>query len=172
MGFKSHIKKILCYLFKLKYLNQIFFYPTLKKHNFFFWEHKVYILMGFKSYIWKEKKHRFLAESCPSHGLTRRVDQVWPGRCTDQSFDKPGPVQTPGWPGPRLTHRAGPGLITLFNTIIVQHTILLHWTSLSSLILIVFELCFSTLNFKNVMSLGGNLAKLFRFEGDRTINSD
>ncbi|KAG6773104.1 hypothetical protein POTOM_020358 [Populus tomentosa] len=29
----------------------------------------------------------------------------------------------------------------------------------------------SAFNFNNVMSLGGNLAKLFRFEGDRTINS-
>ena len=35
MSFKSHIKKILCYPFKLKYLNQKVFYPTLKKHNFF-----------------------------------------------------------------------------------------------------------------------------------------
>jgi len=34
-GFKSHIEKILCYPFKLKYLNQKVFYPTLKKHNFF-----------------------------------------------------------------------------------------------------------------------------------------
>jgi len=35
IGFKSHIEKILCYPFKLKYLNQKVFYPTLKKHNFF-----------------------------------------------------------------------------------------------------------------------------------------
>jgi hypothetical protein len=35
MGFKSHIKKILCYPFKLKYLNQNVFYPTLKKYNIF-----------------------------------------------------------------------------------------------------------------------------------------
>ena len=35
MGFKSHIKKILCYPFKLKYLNQKIFYPTLKKDTFF-----------------------------------------------------------------------------------------------------------------------------------------
>jgi len=34
-GFKSHIEKILYYLFKLKYLNQKKFYPKLKKHNFF-----------------------------------------------------------------------------------------------------------------------------------------
>ena len=31
----SRIKKILCYPFKLKYLNQKVLYPTLKKHNFF-----------------------------------------------------------------------------------------------------------------------------------------
>ena len=35
MGFKSHIEKILCYLFKLKYLNQKVFYLTMKKHYFF-----------------------------------------------------------------------------------------------------------------------------------------
>ena len=34
-GFRSYIEKILCYLFKLKYLNQKVLYPTLKKHNFF-----------------------------------------------------------------------------------------------------------------------------------------
>jgi hypothetical protein len=50
-GFKSHIEKIIYYLFKLKYLNQKVFYPTLKKHDFFFLEHRVYILMGFKSHI-------------------------------------------------------------------------------------------------------------------------
>ena len=35
MGFKSHIKKILYYPFKLKYLNKKVFYPTSKKYNFF-----------------------------------------------------------------------------------------------------------------------------------------
>ena len=34
-GFESHIKKILCYPFKLKYLNQKVFYPTLKNIIFF-----------------------------------------------------------------------------------------------------------------------------------------
>jgi len=34
-GFQIHIEKILCYPFKLKYLNQNVFYPTLKKHSFF-----------------------------------------------------------------------------------------------------------------------------------------
>jgi hypothetical protein len=34
-SFLSHIENILCYAFKLKYLNQQNFYPTLKKHNFF-----------------------------------------------------------------------------------------------------------------------------------------
>jgi hypothetical protein len=74
-GFKSHIEKILCYPFKFKYLNQGFFYltlkkhdfflrnieyiyerasnPTLKKHNFFSWEHGVYMRKGFKSHIEK-----------------------------------------------------------------------------------------------------------------------
>jgi hypothetical protein len=36
MFFLSHVEKILFYSFKLKYLNQkYFFYPTLKKYNFF-----------------------------------------------------------------------------------------------------------------------------------------
>jgi hypothetical protein len=143
---KSYIEKILCYPFKLKYLNQKVFYPTLKKrgffswkysvyiwkgfqsfklkylnqkvfylilkkHDFFSWEHRVYILMGFKSHIWKKK-----TGSRPGHpgsGLTRRVARVWPGCCHSQSFIKPGPVQSPGRSGPGLTHRAGPGLITV-----------------------------------------------------------
>ena len=33
--FFFHIEKLLSYSSKLKYLNN-FFYPTLKKHNFFF----------------------------------------------------------------------------------------------------------------------------------------
>jgi len=33
--FKSHIEKILCYPFKLNYLNQKVFYPMLKKYDFF-----------------------------------------------------------------------------------------------------------------------------------------
>ena len=42
-------------------------------------------------------------------GLAR----VWPGRCTNQSFDKPGPVQPSGRPGPESTYWAGLGLITM-----------------------------------------------------------
>jgi hypothetical protein len=30
-----------------------FFYPTLKKHNFFSYKHKIYILQNFKSHIKK-----------------------------------------------------------------------------------------------------------------------
>jgi hypothetical protein len=51
MGFKSDIKKILCYPFKLKYLNQKIFLSHTEKTKFFSWEHIVYILMGFKSHI-------------------------------------------------------------------------------------------------------------------------
>jgi len=42
--------------FKLKYLNQkvFFFIPYWKNITFFSWEHRVYILMGFKSHIWKK----------------------------------------------------------------------------------------------------------------------
>jgi len=122
MGFKSHIKKILCYPFKLKYLNQKVFYPILKKHNFFSWEHRVYIPMGFKSHIWKKKK-RVLTGSRPGrpgHGLTRWVDRVWLDHCTDRYFDKPGPVQPPGRPGPGSTRRAGSSLITMLRTIVLK----------------------------------------------------
>jgi hypothetical protein len=97
-GFKSYIEKILCYLFKLKYLNQNFFYPTLKKHNFF-WEHKLYILMGFKSHIWKKN-----TRSCPGlpgstwSWLTRLVERGLPGCCLGQSFIKSELVQQPGQP--------------------------------------------------------------------------
>ena len=52
----------------------------------------------------------------PGHGSTRRVDQVWPGRCIGRSFDKPEPVQPSGRPGPGLTRRAGLGLITMIWT--------------------------------------------------------
>ena len=40
--FYPTLKKILCYPFKLKYLNQKVFYLTLKKHNFFFGKEYIY----------------------------------------------------------------------------------------------------------------------------------
>jgi hypothetical protein len=40
------------------------------------------------------------------------VDRVLPGRCTGRSFNKPEPVQPPGWLGPGSTCRAGLCLIT------------------------------------------------------------
>ena len=43
MGFKSHIEKISCYPFKLKYLNQKVFLSHIEKTWFFSWEHSVYI---------------------------------------------------------------------------------------------------------------------------------
>jgi hypothetical protein len=66
--------------------------------------------MGFKSHIWKKK-----IESRPGLGLTR----VWLGRCTDRSFNKPGPVQPPDQSGPESTRRAGPGLITMIFSYII-----------------------------------------------------
>jgi hypothetical protein len=81
-----------------------FFYSILKKHNFFSWVDIVYILMGFKSHIWK-KKHRVSPRS--------QVDRVWPRHCTGWSFDKPRLVQPPG---PRSTCRASPGLIAIVST--------------------------------------------------------
>ena len=51
----SHIEKILCYAFKLKYLNKKN-YPTLKKYNFFLVNVEyiyIYILKDFKSHIEK-----------------------------------------------------------------------------------------------------------------------
>ena len=100
---------ILCYPFKLKYLNQKFFYPTLKKRNFFSWKHRIYILMGFKSHIWKKKKNtpglgRVSPESRfdpPSRsGLTGSLHwpifwQTWTGpapRSTGSRVDPPGRV--------------------------------------------------------------------------------
>ena len=60
-GFKYHIKKILCYFFKLKYLNQ-----TLKKHNFFLGNMSVYT-NGFQISHLKKKKN---TRSRSGHGLT------------------------------------------------------------------------------------------------------
>jgi hypothetical protein len=53
--FLFHIEKILFYSFKLKYLKNIYFYSTLKKHNFFSYEHRAYILNGFKFHFKKIK---------------------------------------------------------------------------------------------------------------------
>ena len=56
MSFKSHIEKIIYYPFKLKYLNQKVFFSHIEKTWFFSWEHRVYILVCFKSHIWRKKK--------------------------------------------------------------------------------------------------------------------
>jgi hypothetical protein len=111
-GFKSHIEKILCYPFKLKYLNQKVFYPTLKKKLYLShlaldylriftsiadWR---YILMSFKSHIWRKK---IIGSRSGLPGSW--VDQVLPGCCPGRSFIKPGPVQPLGRP-------ARSGLIT------------------------------------------------------------
>jgi hypothetical protein len=50
-----------------------------------------------------EKKNIGSCSCSPGHGLTRRVDRVWPGHCIGQSFNKPGPVQ----PTDRSSHRLG-----------------------------------------------------------------
>jgi len=47
---------------KLKYLNQKVFYPTLKKHNFFSWEHRVYIYQWVSNPPF-EKKNQVMAGS-------------------------------------------------------------------------------------------------------------
>jgi hypothetical protein len=110
MGFKSHIKKILCYFFKLKYLNQKVFYPTLKKHNFF---------LGNIEYIyWWVSNPTFEKKNIgcrPGHRLTCRVNRVWPSHCTGRSCEKPGPVQLLGQSGPGSTYRVGPNLITMVS---------------------------------------------------------
>ena len=85
MGFKSHIKKILCYHFKLKYLNQKVFHSTLKKHSFFLGNIEYIYTDGFQISHLKKKKN----ESRPGHGLTRRADRVWPGRYTGRSLTNP-----------------------------------------------------------------------------------
>jgi hypothetical protein len=117
IGFKSHIKRILCYPFKLKYLNQKVFYPILKKHNFFL-ENIEYIYWWVSNSTFeREKKTQGLARVSPWSRLTRQIDWVWPGQCTGWSFNKLGPVQPPGQLGPRSTCRAGPGLITIVKRI-------------------------------------------------------
>jgi len=47
---------------------------------------------------------------------TRRVDRVFPGQFPSGFLPQPGPVPGPGWPGPGLTRRAGPGFKTLLRT--------------------------------------------------------
>jgi hypothetical protein len=46
---------LVCYPFKLKYLNQKEFLSHIEKTLIFSWEHKVHILKGFKSHIEKNK---------------------------------------------------------------------------------------------------------------------
>jgi hypothetical protein len=59
-SFLSHIEKILCYAFKLKYLNQQNFYPTLKKYNFFLLNIK-YIYVRVSNYTLKRYYVIFLS---------------------------------------------------------------------------------------------------------------
>jgi len=58
----------------------------------------------------KKKISPGLVRVRPGHGSTRRVDRVLPGCCISRSFNKPEPVQPPGFGS---TRRSGPGLITL-----------------------------------------------------------
>ena len=104
MGFKFHIKKILCYPFKLKYLNQKVFYPTLKKKKIFFIETQSIYTNGFQIPHLKKKKHRVLARSRPGNGLTRWVDRV---------VALTGLLTNPDRSSPRSTSQAGLGLITM-----------------------------------------------------------
>ena len=67
-----------------------------------------------------KKKKSGLVRVRPGPGSTHRVARVWPGCCHSRSFVKPGPVQPPGRPGPGSTRRAGPGLITVYETTIHQ----------------------------------------------------
>jgi len=94
---------------KLKYLNKKFFYPTLKKHNFFSWEHKIYIYQWVSNPPF-EKKTRVLAGSQDDPpgrpGLTGSLH--WP------VFWQTWTVQPSGRPGLGSTRHAGLGLITMF----------------------------------------------------------
>ena len=101
MGFKSHIKKILCYPLKLKYLNQKVFYPTLKKHNFFLGNIE-YIYQWVSNPTFEKKKKGVLAGSRPGrpgHGLTR-FDQViaLTGILTNPDQSNPRVGRVPGRP--------------------------------------------------------------------------
>jgi len=53
--FLSYIENILSYPIKLKYLNQKYFLSHIEETQFFSYEHRIYILMGFKSHIVKIK---------------------------------------------------------------------------------------------------------------------
>ena len=80
MNFKSNIKKILCYSFKLKYLNQKVFHSTLKKKSNFFLENIEYIYTNrFQISHLKKKKKKKKTRSLsgrPRHKLTCWVDRV------------------------------------------------------------------------------------------------
>ena len=102
----------------MKYLNQKVFYPTLKKHDFFLGNIEyIYQCVSNPTFEKKKKPKPGLVRVRPGRpgpGSTHRVVRVWPGCCHSRSFVKPGPVQPPG---PGSTRRAGPGLITVVQTI-------------------------------------------------------
>ena len=91
MSFKSHIKRILCYYFKLKYLNQKVFHLTLKKYNFFL-KNIEYIYTN-RFQISHLKKKTGSRPGRLRHGLTCWVDQVWSGHYTNWFFNKFRPIQ-------------------------------------------------------------------------------
>jgi len=55
-GFKSHIEKILCYPFKLKYLNQKVFLSHIEKNNIFLGNIEYIYTNGFQIPHLKKKK--------------------------------------------------------------------------------------------------------------------
>jgi hypothetical protein len=77
MSFKSNIKKILYYSFKLKYLNQKVFHPTLKKNIIFFLKNIEYIYTNRFQISYLKKK--------PDLARVARVIG-WPARST--GFDR------------------------------------------------------------------------------------
>jgi hypothetical protein len=89
------------------------FLSHIEKTWFFSWEHRVYILMGFKSHIWKKKPG--LVRVCPGPRSTHRVAWVWPGCYHSRSFIKLRPVQPPDRPNPGFTCQARSGFITMLT---------------------------------------------------------
>jgi hypothetical protein len=102
--------------FSLNWKSSAFWYP-----QFGFWENVAIEnespkQCGFTSMYIKKKKRPGLSRVYPGRpgsGLTRRVNRVSPGQLPSGFLLRPVPVLGPGWSGPGLTRRAGPGFKTM-----------------------------------------------------------
>jgi hypothetical protein len=117
IGFKSHIKMILCYPFKLKYLNKKIFYSILKKQNFFLGNIEYIHWWVLNSTFEREKKNT------GSHSGLTLVTVDPPGRSGLAGsvhrlvFWQTRTSPTPGTTGSQVDPPAGLGLITIVKRI-------------------------------------------------------